>query len=49
MEYPAEALVNLVETNQPVDLNGLISIAPLDKAHPVNRAQWVKFAILLYD
>ena len=37
---------NLIE---PIDLNSLISVAPVDEAHAANRARWVKFSILLYN
>ncbi|KAJ5803972.1 uncharacterized protein N7518_000275 [Penicillium psychrosexuale] len=49
LRYPAEALERLYDTLQPIDINGLISLAPVDETHPANRARWVKFAILLYN
>lgn len=48
LRYPYEALERASETNQPCNLNGVISLAPVDASHPTNRARWVKFAILLY-
>lgn len=36
------------ETQQPCDLGYVISVAPVDEKHPINRARWVKFVILLY-
>jgi hypothetical protein len=34
--------------SQPGHNGGVISLAPVDAAHPVNQARWVKFLILLY-
>lgn len=49
LQYPAEVLAHIYDTLQPCDINGLISIAPIDEAHTANRARWIKFVILLYN
>lgn len=38
----------VLETCQPVDEDGVISLVPVDDAHRVNCTRWVKLAILLY-
>jgi hypothetical protein len=49
LDYPAEALERLHDTAQPTNSNSLISLAPVDESHTINRARWVKFVILLYN
>lgn len=48
--YPFEALERVHQTcQQPYSVTSLISLVPVDEeTHPVNRARWVKFAILMY-
>ena len=36
------------DTQQPCETRHVVSIAPVDESHPVNRARWVKLAILFY-
>ncbi|KAJ5888461.1 hypothetical protein N7495_008502 [Penicillium taxi] len=49
LRYPAEALKRIYDTLQPERSHGLICLAPVDEAHPENRARLVKFAILSYN
>ncbi|KAF7118667.1 hypothetical protein CNMCM5793_008205 [Aspergillus hiratsukae] len=46
LRYPPEARQRMF-TNQPGH-TGVICLAPVDAAHPANKARWVKFLILLY-
>ncbi|RHZ47427.1 uncharacterized protein CDV56_102568 [Aspergillus thermomutatus] len=48
LRYPPEALERMFNPNQPGHNGGVISLAPVDAAHPVNQARWGKFLILLY-
>ncbi|KAJ5198445.1 uncharacterized protein N7498_007562 [Penicillium cinerascens] len=48
LNYPPEALEHVSDTQQPCETRHVISIAPVDESHPVNRARWVKLAILFY-
>ncbi|OOQ90739.1 hypothetical protein PEBR_03487 [Penicillium brasilianum] len=48
LKYPPEVLEYMSDTHQPCETRHVISIAPIDESHPVNRAQWVKLAILFY-
>ncbi|GFF76635.1 hypothetical protein IFM62136_09368 [Aspergillus lentulus] len=48
LRYPPEALERIFNPSQPGHNRGVISLAPVDAAHPVNQARWVKFLILLY-
>ncbi|KAF7165490.1 hypothetical protein CNMCM5623_009612 [Aspergillus felis] len=48
LRYPPEALERMFNPSQPGHNGGVISLAPVDVAHPVNQARWVKFLILLY-
>jgi len=36
------------DTQQPCETRHVVSIAPVDESHPMNRARWVKLAILFY-
>ena len=49
LRYPPEAMERIYDTMQPEDICGLICLAPVDEAHPENRARLVKFAIMLYN
>ncbi|KAL2828176.1 hypothetical protein BDW59DRAFT_51263 [Aspergillus cavernicola] len=48
LRYPAEAIESIEKTIQEYNPYALISLAPVDSAHPVNRLRFIKFAILLY-
>lgn len=48
LRYPAEATQHIEESVQDYNPYGLISLAPVDEAHPANRARFIKFSILLY-
>ncbi|KAF4200470.1 hypothetical protein CNMCM8927_003037 [Aspergillus lentulus] len=48
LRYPPEALERMFNPSQPGHNRGVISLAPVDAAHPVNQARWVKFLILLH-
>ncbi|RHZ56603.1 uncharacterized protein CDV56_107382 [Aspergillus thermomutatus] len=48
LRYPAEALERILDTHQPCDANGVMSLVPVDVKNPINWARWVKFIILLY-
>ncbi|RLL98056.1 hypothetical protein CFD26_101647 [Aspergillus turcosus] len=48
LRYPAEALERILDTRQPCDDTGVISLVPVDAMNPINQARWVKFVILLY-
>lgn len=41
-------LEHVSDTQQPCETRHVISIAPIDATYPVNRARWVKLAILFY-
>lgn len=36
------------DTQQPCETRHVVCIAPIDATYPVNRARWVKLAILFY-
>lgn len=48
LRYPPEVRERMFDPNQPGHDGGVICLAPVGAAHPVNQARWVKFLILLY-
>ncbi|KAL2813963.1 hypothetical protein BJX63DRAFT_206234 [Aspergillus granulosus] len=48
LRYPAEVTQHIEESVQDYNPYGLVSLAPVDEAHPANRARFIKFSILLY-